>query len=107
VEKDPAAAPPDLASPLVGAGEAALALGRLAEAEAPLSRAVRLLEGGEGDQPLLARARYGLARALATDGGDLSLVRKLLHEANLGFSRSDPRRASEVEAWEAKALSRR
>jgi hypothetical protein len=87
--------------PLVEVGEAALALGKPAAGEPPLSRAVKLLEGGEGNQPLLARARFALARALAADRNNASLVRKLLHEASLGFAQSDPRKAREVVTWEA------
>src|SRR5262249_18466539 len=86
----------DLAAALVGVGRAALALGRPADAIAPLEEAL----AGEATAEEHAGARFALARALWDARRDRGRARALATEAEAAYAgpRLEAKRAA-VRAW--------
>jgi eukaryotic-like serine/threonine-protein kinase len=96
----------EVAESLVSIGETRVAEGHaIATAVAPLSRAVGILEKKTGKGLDLAKARFGLARALATS--DAGRSRMLASQAKDAYvSAATPlgaKRAEEISAWLARA----
>ena len=96
----------EVAESLVSIGETRLAEGRtIAAAVAPLSRAVGILERKTGNVLELAKARFDLARALATS--DAARSRALASQAKDAYTNAATplgvARAEEISAWLARA----
>ncbi|MGZ3426110.1 MAG: tetratricopeptide repeat protein [Polyangia bacterium] len=91
---------------LLGIGESLVALGRPREALAPIERARRLAESGEQNQWGLAEARFALAEALWSSGGDRARARRLAVDARAGMAAESNSLAKrlliEIDAWLAR-----
>jgi tetratricopeptide (TPR) repeat protein len=86
---------------LVPLGKTLIATKRAAESVPVLERAVRIRDRREPNQPLVAEARFGLARAIWEAGGDRGRARQLATAARDFYVR-DPglmKQAKEVEVW--------
>lgn len=92
---------PLLAYSLVLLGQAQHRADRFARAEASLTRALALLEDGQPDEGLQAKARFSLAQVRLARG-DAEQACHLAREAGRGFDglgRSAERKLVEVRAW--------
>jgi tetratricopeptide (TPR) repeat protein len=91
---------PFVTFPLVVIGRALTALGRGAEAVAPLQRALRIREADGLDQRLIAEARFALARALWDADVDHARARRLATQARDAYANAkDAQDAATVDAW--------
>ncbi len=90
------------AYPLAGMGKAHLGLGHAAAATPPLRRAVKLLEGYDGDAVMLAETRFLLGQALWDSGRSHEEARSLAASAETALASEGARAAEElarVRAW--------
>jgi tetratricopeptide (TPR) repeat protein len=92
---------PDVAMDLTGIGLCKLALGRPDEARGPLERSLAIYAARPEDPSEIARAEFGLARALVADGGDTERGRALAVQARDRYrdAGGDDKYVTEVVDW--------
>jgi hypothetical protein len=76
-------------------------LGEYAQAEAPLARTLKLVDGKAGDPALRAKAGFDLAQALWVTGHDRARAVALGREAAAALEKAPERREdlASVKAW--------